>query len=382
MSLLIYNPNSKGGNFDYSIQIFNAFVNRKEFNPTILLLPSNAMNENVSGMKKILLRDTPPSSIRLLSQTYFLFRSLVNPFIVFVFLLRNRKIKYVLFNDYDQATSFLWVPFFKAMRSKVVYAAMLHDPDRDGYFSNLRISIATMQTTMSLMDLAFYHEYLPQKPYYNSNTKYISVPHGLYPDVTLAQADSKFKDKILRFKGNDHFLIAALGNIREEKNYKLIIASLLNIPHVKLLICGTPANTSIKVSEYFNLIRELKLENRVLFIEKYLEPSELKAVQECSDAFILYYSESFKSQSGMLNLLAPSRKPLLTSDNESAMSTIVKRFKLGLVAIPDSKDDLTRMIEAFCNGDFPAPDWEGYFKFASWDEFAAITSEQFKLISA
>ena len=121
-------------------------------------------------------------SARLYSRSYFLFRSIINPIIFFLYLVNHRG--NVVFNDFDQSTSFLWVPLVKLVKRKRIFSVVLHDPDRNGYFKSLSLSVKTMQKVMSVMDIAFYHEVLPDRPYYRkeSKTSYIAVPHGLYDD--------------------------------------------------------------------------------------------------------------------------------------------------------------------------------------------------------
>ena len=372
MRIFLYNPNSSGGNFDYAQKACHAYKLRPGIMGVTLILPRNADVPDDCECKRILLNDRPLFSNRLFSRTYFVFRSFVNPLIFFIFL-RRKKNGYVIFNDFDQVSSFVWVPLFRMLKSKFVFSIFLHDPDRDAYLRRRSWSGFTMKKVMSLMSVAFYHEVLPNRPYYkrHGQVKYVPVPHGIY-DSESAQGNTQDLTVLLaRFKGSGK-LIGALGNIRREKNYKQVLEALLSVPEIKLIIAGAPANTSVDVGEFHRFVERHSLSDRVMIISKYLDRSELSEIANSCDAFILYYSKTFQSQSGLLNLLAPFRKPLLVSSNGSPLSVLVQKYELGLMADPDSISALTTMLARFCAGETPRSDWDGYFAYASWNRHAHI----------
>ena len=378
MNIIIYNPNSRGGNFNYALRLSEAYKSKKEVKQIILVLPCNAKIPSSSEARKILLSDQPLFSNFFFSKLYFLYRTFVNPLIFFLFL--KKKQGYVIFNDFDQVSSYLWVPLYRRLKPKLVFSAVLHDPDRDQYFRNLRLSIATMRSVMSIMDIAFYHEILPVKPYYNSNlqTVFVPVPHGLYDLKVPEEKDRTLQKELETFKGKEFKLIGALGNIRHEKNYKLIIQVLKEVSGVKLFIGGLPANTSVNMMELEQLIENDSLTDRVLILPKYLDDAELRTIASVCDAFILYYSNTFKSQSGILNLLAAFKKTLLVSSNDSPLSKLVKRFNLGLMAKPDRKTELKDMLCKFAENEIPEADWQGYFAYASWANHVNMAIHAFK----
>lgn len=372
MNVIIYSPNSHGGNYDYSLQLTKAYGKRSEVSTIDLVLPQNAKAEADAINRKVLVKDVPPKSGKTFSRLYFLWRTFLNP-LRFYFLLLKRKSGYVIFNDYDQASSFLWVPLFKTLGKRFVFAVILHDPDRDHYFHVQWLSTWTMKRVMSLMDVAFFHDILPQRIYYqNSDTRYICVPHGLYDTVINAQRDDLICERLKTFKGRD-LLIGAIGNIRHEKNYEIIIEALSVTAGVKLLISGIPANTSVNVEMLRKKVEKSGISDRVLIFEKYASTDELKAMGEQCDAFILYYSQTFKSQSGILNMFAPFQKPLLVSDNESPLASTVKKFNLGISAVPDSKEALVKMLESFKAVRPVNSNWAEYFAYASWDNHVEIS---------
>jgi glycosyltransferase involved in cell wall biosynthesis len=375
MKIIIYNPNSRGGNYEYAIALAAAY-NKHRLVTCEVLLPKNASIDSSKSIMRSLLSDTPPTKNSLLGKLYFLWRSFVNPIILFRFLKRHGQV-IVILNDFDQVSSFFWAPLFSILKPYALFCVVLHDPDRDHYFRAQWLSKISMKLVMSCIDIAFYHQVLPDKTYYrNGNVKYVSVPHGLYTSEKIS-IDPEHHHRLTTFKGNSK-LITALGNIRSEKNIPMIITTLKNIDGLKMFIGGAAANSSVDLQALHDLIRQLELNDRVLFVNKYLSDEEVRATGQLSDAFILYYADTFKSQSGVLNLVSQFKKPLLVSQTKSALTELVKTFKLGLIAMPDDPMALAAMLHEFRSGMTGSPDWEGYFSYASWENHVNIAMKTFE----
>lgn len=382
MTVILYNPNATGGNFDYALKLFSTYKKKVGDSNVKLILPSNARIDQAPGVSKILLSDRPWFSERLYSRLYFLFRSIVNPIIFFFYLLKHKG--NVVFNDFDQATSFLWVPLFYLVKRNISFSVVLHDPDRDNYLRSRKLSVKTMEKVMSLMDIAFYHELLPDRPYYRrkQNIFYVAVPHGLYNDILPSAFDAPLFETLRNFKKGGSKLIGAIGNIRAEKNYPLIIRSLKEVPDIQLIIAGQPSNSGVDLGELRSIVKKQCLEDRVMILPKYLDHDELNSVLRFCDAFILYYSKTFYSQSGVLNLLASTEKPVLVSSGETPLRKLVEEFRLGLLAPPDSSEDLSDMLLRFSRSDVPVPDWAGYRSYASWENNVDIAVDAFNKVNA
>src|SRR5688500_10945304 len=210
MRIIIYNINSFGGNYKYAHELNVAYNKNSRVKSCLLVLPGNSIESDGKHIKKMLLPDISKSGNRLIRKLYFVYRSIVNPFIFFFFLKKQPQ-SVVIFNDFDQLTSFLWAPFFRFLKRKHVFATVLHDPDRDGYLPSKWLSEITMKAVTGIMHIAFYHEYLPDKKYYQPSLKKVKVPHGIYPPHT---ADENFYNYVLKQKGAAQ-LIGILGNIRD-----------------------------------------------------------------------------------------------------------------------------------------------------------------------
>ncbi len=374
MNLVIYNINSFGGNYEYVQYLHRQYLLHPEVRNCTLLMPANARAEGANT--RVVLSDISTSSNKWARKCYFLYRSFINPLRLFLFLLRQPK-SIVLFNDFDQPTASFWAPLFKLFKSHR-FAVILHDPDRDHFFPVKALSRSTMTSVMSFMDIAFYHGILPEKPYYDGKFSKIKVPHGIYDS---SEIDAPFLAEIKQ-RANGSAIIGVLGNIREEKNYEIIIRSLQSLKNVKLLVAGQASNSGVSPDHYHELAERCGVSDQLIWVNKYLDQPSFNAAIEACDIVLLYYKPSFTSQSGVLNSIATFHKKLIISDTESSLKECVYTYNLGEV-IPH--DDVEQLIKTILNllehqpGDLKQ-NWTRYIQEASWERHVAIAVESYKHI--
>jgi glycosyltransferase involved in cell wall biosynthesis len=379
LNILIYNINSFGGNHSYAVQLFQAYRQHPAVDKVQMIMPANSTLAKDYRVHNVLLADKISSGNPLLKKLYFIYRSFVNPVRLYR-LLKKEPSSVVVFNDYDQLSSFYWVPLFKRLKRQHIFSVILHDPDRDQYLPSKRMAIGSMNKVMSLMDAAFYHGYLPDKPYYKGNFLKAVVPHGIYPPV---EGNETFR-AFIASKRNKRTLLGILGNIRDEKNYELVLEALALLPDCQLLVAGAKANAEVPVERYRKKIIELGLEDRVIWVERYLDETELQTAISACDIVLLYYKPSFTSQSGMLNTIAPYKKKLVVTDTPSALQQVTARYKLGVLAPPDDKTALIQAIQLLQaqQTDEYKSGWRQYEQEASWTAHVQIAIETFKKAQA
>lgn len=363
MRVLIYESSSRGGNYKYAISLFNAYQKHAGIVNVELIIPSNSIFKKENGIRSILLSDHVYKN-KWQNKFSFFLRNLLNPFILFFYMAGKPK-TLVLFNDFEQLSAPLWTPFFRIFLSKHRYSIFLHDPDRDQYLSNPRYASFSMRVLMKMMNLALYHDQLPEKHYYkNSLTKYLSVPHGVY---TLPSSDKSLLQQILKFKGSG-FLFSILGNIRKEKNYKLAIRALKELSQAKLIVAGSPANTSIDLQHFKREAEELGVKEKIFWHIKYLDEAELAAVITASDCILMNYAATFASQSGIINMIAPFKKRIIVSETQSSLTKTVKQFNLGTIIKADNEQALiSGMEQTMINCDIDGSGWKEFIQYASWE---------------
>ena len=217
------------------------------------------------------------------------------------------------------------------------------------------------------MDLAIYHDYLPQKPYYQNvkGCTFVDLPHGFY---SMPSPDLKTFELMSQFEAPGKTILAILGNIRREKNYHLAIEALVQLPNHLLVIAGSAANARVNIQQYKDLAKTLHVEDRVMWIEKFLTEAEMAAIIESVDVVLLNYATSFTSQSGILNVVAPFRKELIVSDGPSSLASILKRFKVGELVEPESVSSLVEGLRKLEREEVEVrQNWEEYLNYASWE---------------
>ena len=64
------------------------------------------------------------------------------------------------------------------------------------------------------------------------------------------------------------------------------------------------------------------------FVE-FVEDSKVRKFFDASDYVICAYSKNFESESGLPNITAPLKKPILVSCGDSALGDKVEKYSLG-----------------------------------------------------
>jgi glycosyltransferase involved in cell wall biosynthesis len=381
MRIIVYNSSSFGGCFDYGRELLEAYQARPEIESCEWWIPANAEVPESHGVRKLFLNDKPAISSRLLRQLHFLYRVFLNPFILY-FRLAAAPPSLVILNDFEQLTAPIWTPFFRwTLASRHRFILILHDPDRDAYPPSLRWTIFSMKALTGLADLAFYHNYLPEKTYYTDNGKcrYFDIPHGVF---RMPSPDQAFHQLIKEKNKAGNKIMSIPGNIRHEKNYETAIEALSLLPEYSLLIAGAASSARVSVDSYRQLAEKLGVSDRVIWMEHYLSPAELTAVMQVSDVVVLNYSDSFTSQSGILNVAAPFKKPLVVSDGRSSLASVVRRFGMGILVSGNGASGLSEAVRsAVETASEKKLAWDAYLEYASWERHADTAIQIFKEIS-
>lgn len=381
MRIILYNSSSFGGCFDYGRELVKAYQTHKEVTSCEWWVPVNSELPESTSIRKLFLGDKPSVKGRFRKQLHFLFRVFYNPFLLF-FRLSAAPDSIVILNDFEQLSAPLWSPLFRRFLSaRHRFVVVLHDPDRDAYPPSLRWTRISMKALIRLADFAFFHDYLPEKSYYDREGKcrFVDIPHGIFQ---MPEPDGQFLEKIRSSVPKDYKIMSIPGNIRHEKNYETAIEALIELPDFALLIAGSPSSARVDVFQYKILVERLGLESRVIWMEHYLSASELSAVISASDVVVLNYAESFTSQSGILNVAAPFRKPLVVSDGPSSLASLVRKFGMGTLVMENSPSGLSKSIlKALDNSREKEKSWANYLEFASWDRHVSTAVALFKEIS-
>jgi len=225
-----------------------------------------------------------------------------------------------------------------------------------------------MQQMMKCMDVALYHGVLPNRRYYllNGKTHYLQVEHGLY---NLPEADEELLTLLKQDTQPFSHLFGIIGHIRAEKNYERMMEVLCDHPSYGLIIAGSAANCGVNISLLKSKAVTLGISNQIIWIDRFLNESEMTAVISQCQTIVLYYASSFHSQSGILNQVATLKKPVIVSDLPNALTQTVRQYGLGYICRADDTTALKAVIDRIETTPL-TPNWEKYFEAADWNRQA------------
>jgi len=169
------------------------------------------------------------------------------------------------------------------------------------------------------------------------------VPHGPYnygaPTAERAELRRRLGWPL------DKQIALFFGILRDDKNLETMLRAMP--PHrdgVHLVVAGRSAGGAQRsVAQYRELVEQLGLTQHVTFDDRYIGESEIPDLFAACDWTALPYTRSFTSQSGVLNVAASYRRPVLLSATPTFVETLGKA-EIGVLAEPDDIDALSQGI--------------------------------------
>ena len=221
------------------------------------------------------------------------------------------------------------------------------------------------------ISIGIVHQRLPKPSPVPGYVKVVEAPVGVYDLQESPENTAEIRAGWGIPDGGLAFL--AFGYIRDNKNLDLVIRALAEFPQVHLVVMGKAQSQKDKPVEFYRkLADELDLSSRVKFFDTFVPDEKLASFFAAADLVVLTYDKSFHSQSGVLNVAARARRPVLASAGESPLKDCVEKFRLGVFVEPDDIRAITEGMKMVASGQWRVtsgePDWEGYEAFASWDE--------------
>ncbi len=174
-----------------------------------------------------------------------------------------------------------------------------------------------------------------------SRDKIRVIPHGYYelPRSRENREELKIKYKIPL----DKKILLFFGEIRENKGLDDLLIAVRDLSHdYHLLIAGTITGSMEPFHDYYkDLIKRLEIEDRLSWINRYINEEEIPDIFEVSDVIVLPYKRSFHAQSGVLNLCVGFEKPCVVTD-VGGLGDVVKKYNIGIVVKPDDPQGIKR----------------------------------------
>lgn len=350
-------------------------------------------------LRKVLLSDQKQSTGRKGKFTRFsriceiAGKILLNQLVLFREIYRFRP-HAILLASYVEYLSPIWaIPQLLVTRLfGIKVMAVLHDPVRDfqvgpRWWHSLSVKMAYWP-----LSAVFLHENVPENAGIPNRMLNAVVPHGLFEFVPPRKTPDEVRKEWQVPLNSMVFL--AFGFIRDGKNLDLFIQALPEHPSAILVIMGRVQSTSQNrpIAFYKDLARQCGVLERVRFLEAFVPEDQVSSYLAAADAIVMTYSADFRSQSGVLNVVAHAEKPLLVSSGEGPLKNCVQRFGLGVNVKPDDLQAISEGIEKIIafhqdqdssgsvEKEHSAFDWAGYRNFASWKRNAIIITETYKAL--
>jgi len=292
---------------------------------------------------------------------------------------RELKCRRVLLASYGEYLAPLWAwRFRKLRRNGVRFGAVIHDPVRDFVLGPKRWHRWSVSEGYSFLDDGFLHEAINldtgSRRYSIHQTV---VPHGPYPfpDATRPRAEVRTELGIPQ----DAHLFLCFGHLRDGKNLNLILEALCKVPDAWVLVAGTEAGTGhVTSAKYLKQAEQLGVDSRCRWVIGFASPELVADFFEATDFALLTYEARFRSASGVLNVAARYRRPVVASCGESNLATTVQTYQLGPWVEPDCADEIARGMQELLDQS-PAPQWDRYLAENSWERNAKLVIDAMEI---
>jgi len=364
--ILIFSPSSFGGIAEHTY--YQARALQKSGAKVVCLVSPGFLNGRQTDFETIPCLVPPGSAggLRLLRQLRMAWGIISNRMVLTRQII-SRKPDLVLLDSYAEYLSpvWIWPHWLLAKFSRFKYAANLHDPVRNHVVGPRWWHRLSVWLAYRTIDFVLVHDKLPLPSPVPPHVRVIQVPVGVY-DISGPALTPEFVRKEWGVTG-DKKVFLAFGFVRDGKNLDLAIRALEKVPEAFLVVAGSVASSNDKpFSFYRELAANLGVADRCHFFEGFVADDDLGKYFAGTDFVLLTYASSFHSQSGVLNIAARARKPVLASSSPGPLIESVRNFDLGVTVEPDSPDAVSRGMRLMA-GFTGNPRWNDYEASAAWD---------------
>lgn len=289
--------------------------------------------------------------------------------------IRRTRPDAVLLSSWSEYFAPLWAPKLRRwQRQGIRFGAVIHDPVRDYVRGPLWWHRYSIRQAYSFLDVAFTHDAASLDTCGGgASLKTVKLPHGPYP-VPVGEASKSELRRQFGIPETAHVLLS-FGHIRDGKNLDLIVAALPSLPSAHLLVAGREQSAGQKpAAHYQELASGLGVADRCHWHTSYIPNEEVWKYFRASDLLLLTYSQDFRSASGVLNVDAQFRLPVLASAGGGPLLDAVKQYQLGSIL---QNPDATSIARAVLQALRVKGDWQRFAEENSWDINASNVVDAF-----
>lgn len=278
----------------------------------------------------------------------------------------KRQPDLVLLDSYVEylAPFWVWPHWLLARFWGVRFAANLHDPMRDYQVGPAWWHRWSVRLAYLPLDFVLVHDQLPEPSPVPPRVRVVQAPVGVY-EISGPQVNAEEIRRSWGVKAGQKVFLA-FGYVRDGKNLDLVVRALPQIPEAFLVVAGSVASGKDKPFDFYRgLSAQLGVADRCHFAGGFVADEDLGKYFAGADFVLLTYAATFHSQSGVLNIAARARKPVLASASPSPLIESVRKFQLGIAVEPDSAATIVTGMKQLLAAP-PSSHWEHYEAAASW----------------
>ncbi|MES2491754.1 MAG: glycosyltransferase [Pseudomonadota bacterium] len=248
----------------------------------------------------------------------------------------------------------------------VTYIANFHDPLRKVRYGSARLHQFELQALYRILQGGLIHGDPPGAARLPDWIRLEIVPHGPFPHFAAAPPPFDLRQRL--GIPADRFVLLAFGLIVDYKNLDLLIEAVARVPQIDLVIAGKAMTSAARPAQHYRELAESRgIAGRVHIVEQFVPEMEVAAYFAAADAVALTYRGDFVSQSGVLQLAASWKKPVLASSGEGPLRQTVTKYRLGEFVAPDNVDAIIAGLDRLMTQTPAAPDnFDRYNAAASW----------------
>lgn len=370
--ILIYAPHARGGLAEHVFYQSRALA-KAGAEVRCLVSPSYLGGRTGGGERRAALLDPVGSAGRGLGKRAAQLGVLLgNPWRLAVEAFRWRP-DLVLMDSYVEYMSPLWIwpHIILAKACGVRYAANLHDPVRAFRLGPRWWHRWSVRLAYAPLSAVFVHDDLPAEARVPERVAAFKVPVGMY-DVREGGGGDRHAWRLRHGIPEGSTVFLAFGHVRDGKNLQFVIDALAAWPAAVFVMAGVVQAGGERGFDFYRCrAQERGVGDRCRFIEGFVPDEEVAGMFAAADVVVLTYSSAFRSQSGVLNIAARCRKPVLVSGGACPLVRVTREFGLGIAVEPDSAAEVRRGMGLLLQEPV-VPQWEAYERYASWDANAAI----------
>ena len=287
--------------------------------------------------------------------------------------IKQKKPDAVILSAWSEYFAPFWAPRLRRLRKRGVrFGAVVHEPVRLTVRGPLWWHRHSVREAYSFLDVVFTHDAVALDSCGSQNAfRILEVPHGPYrtPEGSADRSSLRREMNI----PEQAKVILAFGHIRDGKNLDQIIHTLRKLQDVHLLVSGREQSGGERpVSFYQQLARELGVAERCHWHGGYVSEDEVWKYFRASDVLALTYSTNFRSASGVLNVNAQFRLPVIVSGGDGPLLKTTRKYGLGVVI---DKPEAGLIASAFAQANSLTSDWDRFASENSWETNAKLVAE-------